>query len=234
MPGAGTDKLPLVLLPGMTCSARLWSALDLGPVITADLIESRLDDEVARLLDLLPPRFALAGLSLGGIVAMALARTAPDRVARLALMSTNPHAPTETQLAGWERLRERLAAGESARDVQRGLLPVLLSAPAREGQPELDETTLLMADDVGASILDRQLRLQATRIDERPGLALLRCPVAIIAARDDALCDVGRHTELAELIPDARLTIIEDCGHLSPLEQPAAVAELIKDWHSAS
>ena len=230
MPNAGDDGLPLVLLPGMNCSARLWSALGLGPVITPELTEPTLDAEVDRLLDLLPARFALVGLSLGGIVAMALARTAPERVGRLGLMSTNPHPPTATQLDSWERLRHRLAAGESARDLQRDLLPQLLSAPVRDGNPKIIETTLRWPTTSASAPWTVSCGCRPTRIDERPALTRLRCPVSIIAARDDALCGVDRHTELARLIPSARLTIIEDCGHLSPLEQPAAVAALIRDW----
>jgi pimeloyl-ACP methyl ester carboxylesterase len=89
----------LVLLPGMNCSAELWSRLDPGgwpPLITTELTEATLQAQVSRLLDELPPRFAIGGLSLGGIVAMALTRTAPDRISSLILMSTSPYAPTRT------------------------------------------------------------------------------------------------------------------------------------------
>ena len=88
----------------MNCSAALWSKLDLSgwpSVITAELTEPTLDAQVARLLDELPPRFVLAGLSLGGIVAMALIRSAPERVASLILLSTNPYAPTAEQQQSW-------------------------------------------------------------------------------------------------------------------------------------
>ena len=191
-------------------------------MITPALTEATLDAQVTRLLDELPDRFVLGGLSLGGIVAMALVRTAPERVSSLILLSTNPHGPTEDQLQNWRASRDDLRAGRTARDLQSDWLPLLLSEPA--GSPELVEVTLIMADEVGEASLDAQLALQATRIDERPALRDVRCPTMIISARQDALCSVAKHIELNELVPDSALMIIEDCGHLSPLERPAAIA----------
>jgi pimeloyl-ACP methyl ester carboxylesterase len=209
----------------MNCSAALWSKLDLSgrpSVITAELTEPMLDSQVTRLLDELPTRFALAGLSLGGIVAMALSRSAPERVTSLMLLSTNPYPPTADQQQSWRASRDALQAGRTARQLQSDWLPVLLSEPARR-QPDLVELTLTMADDVGETVLDAQLGLQATRIDERPTLREIGCPATIIAARQDALCSVAKHTEMHQLIPGSSLMIIENCGHLSPLERPAAV-----------
>jgi pimeloyl-ACP methyl ester carboxylesterase len=185
---------------------------------------------VDRLLDELPARFALAGLSLGAIVAMALVRRAPERVNRLCLMSTNPYAPTDQQRSAWQRQRDALAGGASARDLQRDLLPVLLSPPVLTGRPEVVEQTLAMADDVGADALDFQLRLQATRIDERPGLAVVGCPTLVVAARGDALCPVDRHLEIASIVPGAELVVLERCAHLSPLEQPGRLSEALSRW----
>ncbi len=225
---ADSGSLPRVLLPGMNCSARLWTGLDLGPAQTPRLTEPTLSGQVDRLLDELPERFELVGLSLGGIVAMALTRTAPERVTGLCLLSTSPYGPTEQQLAGWQRERERLAGGTTAREIQSDLLPLLLSATTLETRPDLVEATLAMADDVGEAELDAQLSMQATRIDERPAL---RCGPAVrslvVAARYDRLCPVERHTEIASLIPGARLHVLERAGHLSPLERPLALCRVI-------
>jgi pimeloyl-ACP methyl ester carboxylesterase len=221
---------PLVLLPGMGCSAALWSRLDLGLVpLTPVLEEPALDAEVERLLALLPERFALAGLSLGGVVAMALTRRAPERVSRLCLMSTNPYGPTAAQRAGWAEQRATLARA-GARRLQTALLPVLLSPRAAAQRPDLVQATLDMAEEVGAARYDAQLRLQATRVDERPGLARVACPTLVVAARQDRLCDVARHEEIAARVPGAELVVLEDCAHLSPLEQPAAVGVHLGRW----
>jgi pimeloyl-ACP methyl ester carboxylesterase len=222
----------LVLLPGMNCSARLWSGLEIGPALTPVLTEPTLDEQVECLLDQLPPRFALAGLSLGGIVAMAIARRSPQRVSRLCLMSTNPYSPTPVQRSGWAAQRADLAAGAAARELQEAILPLLLSLAVLRERPNVVQLTLEMADEIGAATLDAQLRLQATRVDERPGLTQLRCPLLIIAAKDDALCSVDRHVEMAGLVPGARLVIVERCAHLSPLERPDQISEHLTRWRS--
>ena len=221
---------PLVLLPGMGCTGLLWSRLELGvPTVTPVLQEPALDEEVDRLLGLLPDRFALAGLSLGAIVAMALVRRAPARVRRLALLSTNPYGPTPAQHAGWAEQR-RLLAAAGPRELQATLLPSLLSPGALATRPDLVELTLGMGEEVGAARYDAQLRLQGTRVDERPGLARVSCPTLVLAARQDRLCGLDRHETIAALVPAAELVVIEDCGHLSPLEQPVAVGAHLRRW----
>lgn len=219
---------PLVLLPGMGCTAALWSLLDLGAQPATPVVElPDLDAEVDRLLRLLPERFALAGLSLGAVVAMALVRRAPERVSRLALLSTNPYPPTPAQRSGWETQRQQLAAG-SARELQTSLLPVLLG-----DRPDLVQLTLGMADELDSATYDAQLRLQATRVDERPGLAQVRCPTLVVAARNDRLCPLGRHEEIARLVPGAELAVVEACAHLSPFEQPEIVSGHLRRWLTA-
>jgi pimeloyl-ACP methyl ester carboxylesterase len=110
----------------------------------------------------------------------------------------------------------------------------LLSPYARATRPELVEVALAMADDIGAETLDAQLALQATRVDERPGLSQVRCPTLIIAGRDDALCRPERHAEMHALVAGSELVELEQCGHLSPLEQPAAVEPLLQRWRAAA
>src|SRR3712207_6261424 len=214
----------------MGCTAALWAGLEL-PVkpLTPVLTEPDLDVEVDRLLAELPARFALAGLSLGAIVAMALVRRAPIRVTRLCLLSTNARGPTEAQQAGWGEQRRTLAAG-SARALQEGLLPVLLSPTAPTRRPGLVATTPQMAEDLGTEGYDPPLRLQSTRIDERPGLASVRCPTLVLAAAEDRLCGLDRHEEIAGLVPGAELVVLEDAAHLSPLEQPVAVTRHLCRW----
>lgn len=227
---------PLVLLPGMNCSPRLWwgvvavlaRRLPHLPVRRQALTATSVDGCVEDLLLASPPRFALAGLSLGGIVAMAVARRAPERVTRLCLMSTNPYPPTGEQRRSWAALRADLAAGRSARDIQRDLLPVLLSPAARNERR--DEEVLTMADEIGSDRLDRQLAAQDSRIDERPGLRRLTASTLLLAAAEDALCPVWRHEEMQDLIPRSRLVVLAGVGHLSTLEAPTTVGEQLAGW----
>lgn len=215
----------------MNCSARLWSGVverlpELETVLEV-VEEDDLESCVSGLLDRLPGRFALAGLSLGGVVAMALVRRAPDRVTRLCLASTNPSAPTAAQRTAWAAQLEALQRGSGARDLQAELLPVLLGADA---SPEVAEVVLTMATEVGSRMLARQLRLQSTRVDERAGLRRVRVPTLVLAAADDALCPVSRHEEIHRLVPGSRLVVVEDAGHLSPLERPGRVADELRRW----
>lgn len=225
----------LVLLPGMGCSDRLWDgvlpALAGRDVLRAQLVGRDLDTCVAELLARLPRRFALAGLSLGGIVAMALVRRAPERVSRLCLASTNPHPPTPAQRTVWSDQLAGLVGGRDARELQADLLPVLVRPSVAA---VLADEVLDMADDVGSAAYADQLRLQATRVDERPGLREVRVPTLVLAGADDVLCPVTRHEEIASLVPGAHLAVLPDTGHLSPLERPDDVAALMGAWLSSA
>lgn len=214
---------PLVLLPGMNCSARLWGPAGAGALHPV-LDRPTLDEQVQALLDALPDRFALGGLSLGGIVAMALTRRAPERVAGLCLMATNARAPTPEQRAGWDAALTRLDDGAPARALQ----PLELLLHDRS----LDATALQMADETGERRLAAQLRLQGTRVDERPALPAVAVPTLVLAGEQDRLCPVERHTEIAELVPDARLQVLPGVGHLLPVEAQDTVATLLGEWLS--
>lgn len=231
---------PLVLLPGMNCSAELWqpvldsarlAELPTGerPQVVQPALRGRsLDDCVDRLLAQLPPRFALAGLSLGAIVALAIAREAPERVTRLALLAVNPRPPRPDQQEAWAAQRRELAQGGTARALQEQLLPVLVAPGHRSA--DLDEAVLAMAEVVGESALDDQLAIQQTRRDERSALPLLDMPVLVVAGAEDALVPVDRHEEVRDAVPGARLEVLDGVGHLSTLEAPDEVADALSAW----
>lgn len=219
----------------MLCSSRLWEGVTgalsgrLGEVqvLPATVEQPSVDACVDAVLDAAPPRFALAGLSLGGIVAMAVCRRAPERVSRLCLLATSARPPTPEQRHAWEQTRSALAAGATARDVQRQLLPVLLGPSATAEQVA---ATLAMADDVGESVLDAQLQAQATRRDERPGLTGVAEPTLVLAGELDRLCPVEKLAEISSLVPRSRLTVLAGVGHLLSLEDPERVGEAMAAW----
>jgi pimeloyl-ACP methyl ester carboxylesterase len=228
---------PLVLLPGLNCSPRLWAGVlrELGDprerlateVFDESLDRPSLDEQVDALLARLPPRFAVGGLSLGAIVAMAVHRRAPERVAGLFLVATNSRAPTDEQRSAWRSQLDRLESGASARDLQDELLPLLLGPDAA---PAWRRVALEMADEVGTAGLTAQLRLQLTRVDERPGLRRVAVPSAVVAAGDDRICPLDRHLEIRDVTPGAELVIVSDAPHLVVLTHPGLVAEAMIGW----
>ncbi len=223
----------------MLCSPRLWGAVpealahgDGGAdVVHVPVAASSITGCVDAVLAAAPERFALAGHSLGGVVALAVARRAPGRVSRLALLATSARPPSDAQRAGWAATAAQLAGGASARDVQRALLPLLLGPGATDAQREV---ALAMADDVGPPALAAQLSAQATRVDERPHLRHLGVPVLVLAGADDALVPVAKPTELAALVPGARLVVLPGVGHLLPVEAPGPVAAAMIAWLRAA
>ena len=231
-------RLPLVLLPGMNCGPGLWddpvaelaSAQAEPPpreVVVARLDQPSMDGQVQALLDRLPARFALGGLSLGAIVAMAVHRLAPERVAGLFLVATNSRPPTVAQHAAWRAELARLAAAETPRDLQRDLLPALVGADAA---PALRERALELADDTASDELAAQLRLQGTRTDERPGLRQVTVPCTIVAASEDQLCPLDRHTEIHLLVRKSELVVVPGAPHLVTLSHGRSVADALTSW----
>lgn len=223
------SAVPLVLLAGMNCTADLWAGCGLDDALTPVLDEESIDAQVERLLDTLPPVFALGGLSLGAIVAMALIARAPSRVAGLCLVSTNAKAPTDEQRRSWASWIDRLDSGESARSLQESIIDALLTPRIVADRPDLVARTAAMGESTGEEILRAQLRMQATRTDQRPGLRAVRVPTLVVSGAHDTVCPPSFHVEIANEIRGAR-AVSMDAGHLLPLVQPAPFGALVRSW----
>jgi pimeloyl-ACP methyl ester carboxylesterase len=223
-----------MLVPGLNCTADLWSAqisvLSAGrSVIVAD--HGRADTMAAIAAAILaeaPPRFALAGLSMGGYVAMEILRQAPERVERLALLDTQARADGEEARAARLQQIEIAETGGFDRiaDLQ---LPRLLSQ-AHQSDARLVEIVRRMARDTGAAAFVRQQKAILGRIDSRPSLAAIACPCAVIVGEEDVLTPVELAREMVEAIPGAVLETIADSGHLSTIEAPDAVTAAMERW----
>lgn len=227
-------NLPLVLVPGLLCDARLWQAqvTALADVATITVADVTRDDTIAgmaeRVLAAAPARFALAGLSMGGYVVQEMTRRAPDRVIRLALLDTNARADTDEQKQRRLDLIQ-LAERGTFKGVTPRLLPMLIH-PDRMADKALVSTVMAMAESVGKDAFFRQQRAIMHRIDGRDVLKEISCPTLVLCGREDALAPPKVHEEMAERIPDATLVVINHCGHLSTMERPEQVTAQMRVW----
>jgi pimeloyl-ACP methyl ester carboxylesterase len=228
------NKTPLLLLPGLLCDAALWRGQvddldDIAAPLIGDLTH---DDSVTamarRALAAAPPRFALAGLSMGGYVAQEIMRQAPERVLRLALLDTSARADSPEQLARRRGLIELAEKGEF-KGVTPRLLPVFLH-PSRLNDAPLTDAVTAMAERVGKDAFLRQQRAIMGRPDWRQSLPAIRCPTLVLCGREDQLTPLDLSEEIAALVPGARLAVVEDCGHLSTMERPWEVSVELRQW----
>lgn len=224
-----------MLLPGMACDRRMWRAQTAYFGARAQVGELAGAATVAglagKLLDAAPDRFALAGLSMGGIVALEICRRAPERLAGLALLDTNPNAESGERRAGRERNLQRLREqGPPALEtILRELAPVYL-AESRLADQALLDCIVDMGVSLGHDSFVRQNLALRDRPDSVPSLARIRVPTLVLCGVEDRLCPVAFHELMAEAIPNARLKVLDDCGHLSSMECPDQVNAALADW----
>lgn len=224
----------LVLLPGMMSDDRLFTpqiralgserAITIAPITQGERIEGIVEN----LLPQLPERFALAGLSMGGIVAMEVLNRAPERVTRICLMDTNPQAETPPIAAAREPMIVGARAGRLDEVMREAMRPEYL-APG-PGRVEVLNLMFQMARELGPDVFIRQSRALQRRPDQQATLRKCKVPALILCGELDPLTPVRRHEFMAGLIPDARLKIIEDAGHIPTLEQPEATTQALRDW----
>jgi pimeloyl-ACP methyl ester carboxylesterase len=228
-------KLGLVLVPGLLCDALLWREQieALGAEFkcwVADHTRSETMAGVATdvLRDAPFERFALAGLSMGGYIALEMMRQAAHRVDRLALLDTSARADTPEQL---ERRRGLIALARRGRfaGVTHAMLPLFVH-PNRLKDEKLVSTVMEMARNTGRNVFIRQEQAIMSRIDSVALLPTITCPTLVLCGRQDAVAPLERHQEMADGIPGASLAVIEQCGHLSTLERPAEVSAALRAW----
>ncbi|MDX3905340.1 MAG: alpha/beta hydrolase [Pigmentiphaga sp.] len=232
-----SDRVPLVLIPGLLCNERLWepqqAALhDRAHIWIPDISGLRsLSEAVDRILAEAPfERFSLAGLSMGGYMAALATLRAPVRVQRLALLNTRAQA-VETEAGR----RRRAAQIELARRDFPAVIEQLLCAllrPAAMADASLVSAVRDMSLAMGADVFIRQQAANMTRPAIAGMLGRIACPTWIIAGDQDAIAPLDSQHALAAAIPSARLRVLPDCGHLSTLEHPAAVNQLLSQWLS--
>ena len=219
---------PVIFLPGSLCDERVFAdqlrEID-QPCEVADLT---LDDSIAamaiRVLRAAPPRFALVGLSMGGIVASEIARLASERVLAMALLDTNLGVADDLQLRTRRRWASDVRSGRFAQVVEE-LVPALTISPEAHG-PLIVE----MATAVGPAGFLRQNEALLHRRDQLSIVSRFQGPILIACGSDDRLCSPRVHADLAGRFAHARLLVVEQAGHLSSIDQPVALTRGLTDW----
>jgi pimeloyl-ACP methyl ester carboxylesterase len=224
----------LLLLPGLLNDASLFeqqadALADIASITIGDLTGAdTISQLAASTLSAAPAGpLVLVGLSMGGYVALEIMRQAPERVCALVLMSTSAHPETREATAAREKL---IKLAETQFQTVIETLLTRMAHPDHAGTPEVGGMFQSSANGLGKDVFVRQERAIISRIDSRPSLARIKCPTLIICGREDLITPPAVHAELAAAIPGAKLEIIEHCGHLSPLEQPTQVTEILRNW----
>ena len=225
---------PLLFIPGMMCDARLFQpqiehfSRSHNVMMACTTDGERIEEIASSILLDAPQKFALVGLSMGGIIAMEIVRRAPDRVTRLCLMDTNPLAETPQSAAAYEPMIVGIKAGRMM-DVIRGFLKPEFLAPTPQ-RPAVLGLVRDMAESLGPEVFIRQIRALQRRRDQQAALRKAKMPALVVCGAHDGLTPVKRHEFMAELIPYAKLAVVEGAGHLPTLEAPEAVNALLSEW----
>jgi len=228
------NTMPILLVPGLVSSLRIFAPVapalwQFGPVTVANHIRDNSMGAIARrILAEAPPRFALAGHSMGGYIAFEIMRQAPQRVAKLALINTQARPDTPEATARRRSQIARAKAGE-----YRAILDELFSGfvhPSRREDATLRQLVHDMGDDVGAEAFVRQQTAVMSRPDSRPTLAWIKCPTLVLTGEEDNTIPNSLSVEMADGIHGAKLVILPNCGHLPQPEQPQATAKALVEW----
>jgi pimeloyl-ACP methyl ester carboxylesterase len=181
-----------------------------------------------RVLAQAPSRFALAGLSMGGIVAMEIIRRAPERVTHLALLDTNPLVESDEMKATRGPQIEQATSGDLKVVLRDEMKPRYLTDGPRRNQ--ILDLCLDMGLGLGKEVFLKQSQALMTRRDQTETLKAFNKPTLVLCGEDDTLCPPERHQLMHDLLPDSHLSIIPGAGHLPTLEQPDATNTQLLRW----
>jgi pimeloyl-ACP methyl ester carboxylesterase len=236
-------KRNLILLPGLMCDGAAWARqiAALSDIAECTVMDWGALDSLTRMADQVlrssPPRFALAGHSMGGRVAFEVYRQAPERVTHIALFDTN-YVPLPPGEAGEKEARGRrelldLARAQGLRAMSRkwmeGMIP-----PYRQTDAALVEDIIAMFERKSPDLFERQMRALLHRPDAGPVLGQIHCPALVLTGIDDAWSPPQRHQEMAAAIPGSMLVLVPKCGHMSTMERPEEVSAAMREWLNRS
>ncbi|MBI3702020.1 MAG: alpha/beta hydrolase [Afipia sp.] len=230
------EKTPIVFIPGVSSSLR--NHLPIMPLLwkhgSVQVVNQTQDDSIpamaARVLREAPPKFALIGHSLGGYIALEIMRQAPERVTRLALTNTQARSDTPEVT---ERRKAQIEAAKNVVDYEKAMdaLFALLVHPSRVNDAGLREQVRLSGiESGGPGTFIRHQKAVMARIDSRPFLAAIKVPTLVLSSDEDKLIPNALSHEMASMIPGAKLVIVPNAGHMTPIEQPEAVGAALDEW----
>jgi pimeloyl-ACP methyl ester carboxylesterase len=228
------NSMPILLVPGLVSSPRIYAPVlpalwRFGPVTVANHVRDAHMALIARrILAEAPPRFALAGHSMGGYIAFEIMRQAPERVAKLALINTQARPDTPDATTRRRAMMARAKGGE-----YRAVLDELFSGfvhPSRREDADLRQLVYDMGDDIGVEAFARQQEAIISRPDSRPVLAAIKCPTLVLSGDADNTIPNALSVEMANNLHNAKLVILPNCGHLPQPEQPEATADALAEW----
>jgi pimeloyl-ACP methyl ester carboxylesterase len=235
-------KTPLLLVPGLLCSPRLYAAQtaalsDIAEIVVPDWRQAPLSifdtwkSTTQWVLDRMPSGpFALAGLSLGGMIAVEIMQIAADRVTKLALLDTGVRGRNATEQA-IRRGRIRLAE-EGRFELVLGLQMSRFIPAYRLPDKKLVDEVMAMCTETGVEIYKRQEALAVDRVDRRADLPKIKCPTVVVCGRDDAATPLFLSEEIAAAIKGSELVVVEQCGHLVTMEKPEETNAILRRWLS--
>lgn len=221
----------LVLLPGFMCDEDLWTDMipdlaALGRIHFGNVFEdTSLDGMARRVLALAPERFVLVGFSMGGFVARVLTLMAPGRVAGVAFVASSARGYSDEEVA---RRKAGYRPGDRPPRTDGAPTNALGLHPDRESDPALLERLRGMQRRLGRDVRARQAGI--ARPDGYGVLPNITCPSLVVACRQDRLRTMAEVERMASCLPRARFEVIEECGHMAPLERPRELARLLSDW----
>jgi len=238
------SKTPLLLVPGMLCSPRLYAGQVAALAAEAEIVVpdwrraplaiwDTWESAARWVVGQMPAgNFALAGLSLGGMLAVEIMQFAAERVTKLALLDTGMRGQSDAERA-IRRARIRLA-DEGHFDLVLGLQMSRFIPAYRLTDKKLVDAVMAMCGEIGVEIYKRQEELAAIRADRRPDLPRIKCPTIVVCGRDDAATPLFLSEEMTAAIGGSELIVIEQCGHLVTMEKPAETTAILKRWLSAA
>lgn len=221
-------KIPLVLICGLLSNESLWRhqiayLSDIASIQVAMPSENNPEEMIQGILNIAPQQFALAGHSMGGWLALELMQRVPDRIVKLCLLNTTARSDSHEKQNRRKDLIARVRAGHFFEIVQETATAFVFHSPVKA---EVEKMFL----DVGADVFARQEEAMLHRKQVLATLGKISCPTLVIHAAQDKNFSLLEHEELVSKIHKAKLAIVEDIGHMSPLESPQAITALLRFW----